>query len=116
MSKEALKTLRRAKKLIDTPDTWNEGDLAQTVEGEEISPRNIKAVSFCALGALRHANGPGEKVALKALRKAAAEELEDITGEKFPVDDSSIFEVNDCNGFAYVHNMFDRAIKIAKKL
>lgn len=115
--KTAVENLQAARKLLRT--RWITGDLAILEDGTECSPRNPKAHSFCALGAVRHANGPGEVKAVKALQIAARDILE---AEGYFEDMYSralrnglIFEVNDSYGKNLTLKMFERAIKIAKQ-
>ena len=115
--KTALQNLVAANRLLQ-PKKWIKNELAQNCRGYECSPRNPKAHAFCALGAVRHINGPGEIKAVKILRQAARLEIlaRNSDAKKFGYGDSPIFTVNDKIGFAAVKSMFRRAIKLAKSV
>lgn len=111
----ALESLKAANRLL-CRDKWIECDLALDRQGEKCSPRSPKAVYFCALGAVRHVDGPAEADAVGILRSTAASIL-----KSYGAKDSSerpcnedIFMINDEYGYREVKNMFKQAIKAAK--
>jgi len=109
-NKQAVENLTKARKLIKDENNWTTGYLALDIDGNEVSPRSKKAVAFCALGAVRHIDGPGEKKAIKFLIEVA----NGRTGQNYK-DSTSIFEVNDEGEHADTIDMFTQAIRLAKK-
>ena len=90
-------------------------NFARDCDGIICSPRSPKAVAFCAWGAVIHANGPGEKKALKLLRFAAFQIRKERYNESSgrPTNED-IFTVNDSYGWKDVKEMFRNAIKAAR--
>lgn len=40
-------------KLLNSPEKWNQDYFALDKDGREVEPRNLKAVTWCVLGAIR---------------------------------------------------------------
>lgn len=114
--KSALENLQQANRLL-RKNRWTERDLAVDCNGKSCTPRSPEAHAFCALGAVRHVNGPGERKAVDILIEAAKEELTAIyPGYLIFDNENDIFTINDYNGYDAVKSMFRRAIRMAKKL
>jgi hypothetical protein len=128
--KTALQNLEAARKLIRPFRRWTTNDLAiKNVEKDEFgnltgvscSPKNKHAEAFCALGAVKHVNGPGEKKALNLLRIAALQ-IAVAEGEADPTDkpnNDHVIRINDVDQDKETHRnvlaLFRRAIRLAKK-
>jgi hypothetical protein len=110
--KTALQNLKAARKLVTKH--WTTGELAIDCKGNECKPKSPKAVSFCALGAVQRINGPGERAAVTILAAAAAKWLKSRKKKTYG-DTDDIFEVNDTYGQKAAIQMFDRAIRLARK-
>jgi hypothetical protein len=118
----ALQNLEAARKLILPKKRWITDALARDKNGADCGVKSEAAEAFCALGAVKRINGPGEKKAIEILRKAAkeiiqnkrAKGLEDAPLSVFPRN-QSIFQVNDDYGRKDTLAMFRRAIALAKE-
>jgi len=53
----ALQVLRKARKLIETPERWTKGDAAKDRDGVPVGMKSRAAVCFCAAGAIARASG-----------------------------------------------------------
>lgn len=93
----ALEILRRARASISLPEKWTQGVEARNARGVEVNAESRSAVCWCAVGALRAANG-GE------FHVDAYDALVDATGCEFPS------QFNDKRTHAEVLVAFDRAI------
>jgi hypothetical protein len=119
MSKEAVKSLKAARKLLSKPGVWIKGWLARDSVGQDVPITDPSAVRFCSLGAVRHVDGPGEHQAFLALRMAASQILGLPFNENmvYIIGNGRITKINDrSRDIKPVLKMFDRAIAIAKKL
>jgi hypothetical protein len=128
--KTALQNLEAARKLIRPFRRWTTNDLAiKNVEKTEFGdfkgvpckPKNKHAEAFCALGAVKHVNGPGEKKAVNLLRIAALQ-MQIAEGDAEPTEkpaNNHIFSINDADQDKENHRrvlrLFTRAIRLAKK-
>lgn len=127
--KSALANLEAARKLIRPFKHWTVGQLAVRpvddgygeVTLRECSPKNKNATAFCALGAVRHVNGPGEKKALNLLRIAALQiQVKDgEAGRDEKPRNDHVISINDLEDSKENHRrvlkLFSRAIKLAKR-
>jgi hypothetical protein len=109
----AVQNLTAARNLIR--NHWAKNALAKDCNGKQCPVKSERAEAFCALGAVKRINGPGEKAAIKILRLAAKEELRARKKKFFSFNNALIFTVNDSIGKKAVLSMFRRAIAIAKK-
>jgi len=115
----ARAALTAALKLIQKPGRWAQYEFAVNCDGVRVKKiRSKSSVAFCALGAVKFIDGPGEKKASRLLARAAYELIEgDITDED-DVTEKSIFDVNDNKDVKtsrrQVIQMFKRAIAMAK--
>lgn len=104
--------IQDAKKLIENPDNWCQGDLAQ-MEDSRSAASVVFACKFCSLGALHKAIPYGTIDARKTrmemitiLNKAIIKRLGYFV---------TIADYNDNHSHEEVMKMWDCAIKIAKK-
>lgn len=110
MSKSALTVLREARELISDPKRWTTQGYARDSQGEFTSALSVRAVCWCAEGAvLRSASDP-EKcfVPFDILNEVARRIPKKTSGNQ-------IVAVNDELGHAAVLRMFDAAIASAEK-
>ena len=128
-TEEALKNLKAAYKILKDEERWTQGTLASVPiyddgddakeildwdrRNEDLTGIDDPNAKFCALGAIQHVDGPGEKLAEEFLIQAATEiclEQDQTVSE----DQDDVFTVNDEIGYDETLDMFERAIKLAK--
>ena len=114
----ALRNLEGARRLLRT--RFIDGDLARNEDGISVSPRSPKAYSFCALGACKHVNGPGELLAIEFLQQACRDvynsdvDKYSSTTRNGRLTNHDIFRVNDDLGKKSILHAFAQAIKSLK--
>lgn len=120
--KTALGNLTAAYRLLQRKGAWTQKSFAVDCHYKELIDDNIRsgrAVAFCAMGAVKFIDGPGEKKAAELLSQAASKIL---YGQfRSPVeDDVNVFGINDDENKARakkrVFRMFEKAIAEARKI
>lgn len=112
-SPSVVETLRAARKLIEKPESWTQGNYAKDSEGWSASvPWGDDAVCYCSAGAIYSASRSfgteGAALAIDALRAAI--------GGNPNIPESSVIAWNDALDRTYpeVLAAFDHAISLAK--
>jgi hypothetical protein len=123
--RKASEALQAARQLISDTKRWTRNYLAiRKEDGLKIvcSTKSKNAEAFCALGAVKHVNGPAERSAVSYLREAALRHLQSFGAEKESTTlakNVHIFDVNDgqgkYRGHKNVMKIFVDAIRRAKK-
>lgn len=100
----ASEVLRKARALIDKPESWTQGAYARTADGKDLPPKDEQACAWCILGAVHQvADGGGVSVdAIETLVKA------------LPTATAHLPNFNDTHTHAEVLSLFDRAIAAAE--
>ena len=101
-----LETLKAARELIATEDTWMQGDVAINSDGEACSALDDVAVAWCALGAL-------QRVSLNRKQfTTGIEALERTLGTLHPDGRPPVAAFNDDHTHAEVIELFYKAIEM----
>lgn len=99
-----LETLIAARKLIESPRRWTQGTSARDKRGVNVPSTSLKAVCWCAYGAIWRISGfDKDQLSTKALRAAMSVEY-----------DHEAFEFNDRHTHKEVLAAFDEAIEKAR--
>ena len=106
---EVVDLLNKARKLIETPDRWCQGDFARDEKGESVITVSPEACKWCMIGALEKA---ADTLSLdSSLAYSDAREFLSVA-----VGESILSWWNDIEGRTHteVLQAFDRAIKLAQ--
>ena len=105
-SATARNVLIRARARIADREHWTTGALARDADGNEVVPRDRRAVDWCALGALYRVTTP-----VKGHRSASELLAAEIDGRLAVGDlDYTITNFNDSHTHKQVLALYDRAI------
>lgn len=114
MLPETTDLLKQAKTLIENPEHWITQHWAMDLNDNPVMPHDPKAVSWCAIGAMKRSAADGfdnaqevYEQAIKLLRNVAM----DMTNYYYH-QGTVIQKLNDYKGHDSVIEMFDRAIAI----
>lgn len=128
MALAAKRTLTKARKLIEKPERWGKGAFYMDKKGEELYtgyewrngdyvvrvPKLNQVGSFCALGAIKKADGPGENAAEEFL----ADAIHSLThkGKRRSHAEIKVYTFNDRKETTHemILDAFDRAIALAE--
>jgi hypothetical protein len=103
----AVTVARAARALIEDPDRWTTGNYAQTAGGRECTPDDLRAVRWCAVGALRACAADDDDVR-GAIGRALCCAANDLGYRRAAT-------LNDAQGHAAVLAMYDRAIRLLEQ-
>ena len=109
MSQTALTTLTKARALISNEGNWTQRAFAKDGKGRIVPFRDKLATRFCAEGACHRASKGFPTAALQILERAA----QSMAGKSSKLP--TVWAINDDMGHEAVLEMFDRAIKMAKR-
>ena len=119
--KTALGNLTAAYRLLQRKGAWTQNSFAVDCHYKELKDDNIRsgrAVAFCAMGAVRFIDGPGEKKAAELLSQAASKILYGQSSRRLVEGD--VFDINDGENKERakkrVFRMFEKAIAEARKI
>ena len=99
-----VRVLRKARALIEDKKRWTRGEYARDRWSHHVDPDDVRAVRWCALGALDRQIAAGSRVHMHLYMTA----LELYRSE-------SVSEINDDMGHKYVLKLYDRAIALAEQ-
>jgi hypothetical protein len=114
---EAITTLQKARALIENPESWIKRaffkrPLVKSGPNKGRENYHAKPIGFCALGALRTADGPGEQKATETLAQAITELYYKTKPQS---RDQRIYSFNDNKAkHETMLAAFDRALAIAQ--
>lgn len=127
MSTPIVKTLKKAMKLIESPDAWCQGSSAANEKGRSVAINDPEAVRLCAYAALAKvcfkADDPpdGDKhdhhhETLLVVHEAIVAEIgrPPVVEGRAKCDDVSLIQYNDRHTHEDVLNIFKQAISIAE--
>jgi len=109
--------LRSARRLLSDSERWCQGELAYDDTGQPVEPSGLRAVRWCAAGALEHA---GLRLVIRLRWPITvvdrAEELLLRAATELSFEAGGIGDYNDTHSYWQVLALFDRAIAAAVAL
>ena len=126
MNEKVRKVLARAREILSEPKAWIKGAMAETADGDSVTPWFKEACRFCATGAIARAadelEGTGviprvdhcntEGRATHELRRVLAKRAVERGASETDVVEQSVTRFNDAAGTEHEHvvALFDAAL------
>jgi hypothetical protein len=104
-----VEILKAARDLIADETKWTQGYFAKDAQGKYVSPLDVEAACFCAIGAVSRVSG---QPSFETDKSEPARYLWEVIG----VSDQFVFEFNDTHTHPEVIELFDKAIARAEQV